>query len=148
MHHILVINGPNLNLLGVREPEIYGGLTLEKIEHALQKKYSNTVKLEFFHSNSESEIVEKIQSAMQQSHGLVINAGAYTHTSVAIRDAILAVSIPAIEVHLSNIFAREQFRHQSFISDICLGIISGLGPAGYDFAISALIDHLAKKKNQ
>lgn len=136
MKKILIINGPNLNLLGTREPEIYGKLTLKDIETALTnaaQKYG--VELECFQSNHEGEIVDKICSAKNIFDAIIINPAAYTHTSVAIRDALSAVEIATIEVHISNIYSREQFRHNSLIAPVCVGQISGLGLDGY---ISAL----------
>lgn len=130
---ILVIHGPNLNMLGTREPAHYGTLTLLDINTALtQMAKQDGHMLEAFQSNSEAEIVTKIQSLMvNRVDALIINPAAFTHTSVAIRDAISAVNIPFVEVHLSNIYAREQFRHHSFFSDIAIGVISGLGAEGY-----------------
>ena len=136
MKKILIINGPNLNLLGTREPEIYGKLTLKDIETALTnaaQKYG--VELECFQSNHEGEIVDKICSAKNIFDAIIINPAAYTHTSVAIRDELSAVEIATIEVHISNIYSREQFRHNSLIAPVCVGQISGLGLDGY---ISAL----------
>ncbi len=136
---ILVINGVNLNLLGTREPEKYGAKTLEDLEKSLYSYASEIgVELETFQSNFEGEIVEKIHSALNTFDGIVINAGAYTHTSIAIRDAIAGVNIPTIEVHLTNIYKREEFRHHSYIAPVCIGQISGLGFDGYKLAISAL----------
>jgi 3-dehydroquinate dehydratase II len=133
---ILVIHGPNLNMLGVREPEHYGNLTLEDINAALaQQAKHDSIQLEAFQSNSEADIVTKIQSLMvNRVDFIIINPAAYTHTSVAIRDALSAVKIPFIEVHLSNVYAREHFRHHSYFSDIAVGVISGLGAAGYTAA--------------
>ncbi|EUJ09262.1 3-dehydroquinate dehydratase [Methylophilaceae bacterium 11] len=130
---ILVIHGPNLNMLGTREPAHYGTLTLLDINTALtQMAKQDGHMLEAFQSNAEAEIVTKIQSLMvNRVDALIINPAAFTHTSVAIRDAISAVNIPFIEVHLSNVYAREQFRHHSFFSDIAIGVISGLGAEGY-----------------
>lgn len=130
---ILVIHGPNLNLLGVREPEHYGSTTLLDINNHLAKLAKHdAIQLECFQSNSEAEIVTKIQSLMvNKVDAAIINPAAYTHTSVAIRDALSAVNIPFIEVHLSNVFAREHFRHHSYFSDIAIGVISGLGAHGY-----------------
>lgn len=141
---ILVINGPNLNMLGKREPDIYGSLSLLDIEKKLiyiAKEYS--VDIEFFQSNFEGEIVEKIQQSFENTDGIIINAGAYTHTSIAIRDAFKAVNIPFLEVHISNIFKRENFRKKSYLSDISLGVISGLGSFGYECSLKFLIDYLS-----
>lgn len=140
---IHIINGPNLNLLGTREPEIYGTTTLADIEamcSARAKKHDLTTAC--FQSNKEGELVNIIQASRQQAAGLIINAGAYSHTSVAILDALQAVEVPIMEVHLSNIFAREEFRHHSYISAIAAGVICGLGPQGYEMAIDALAARL------
>ena len=136
MKKILVINGPNLNLLGTREPEIYGRLTLNDIETQLKNKAEQLkVEIECFQSNCEGEIVNKIGLAKNKFDAIIINPAAYTHTSVAIRDAISAVDIATIEVHISNIYSREEFRHKSFISPVCIGQISGLGIDGYLLAL-------------
>ena len=146
MKNILLINGPNLNLLGKREPSIYGNKNLDQIE---QELVSNAQKakcsLECFQSNSESEIVNFIQNNAESTDVIIINPGAYTHTSIAIRDTLLAVSVPFIEVHISNIFSREEFRKQSYFSDIAVGIISGLGFEGYNLALDAAIDLINKQ---
>ncbi len=138
---ILVLNGPNLNLLGKREPEIYGTETLEDIErsargHAEQRGLT----VDFRQSNSESELVNWVQESDGQVAGLVVNAGAYTHTSVALLDALRTTSAPIVEVHLSNIFQRETFRHHSYISEVAKGVISGFGGHGYILALDALRD--------
>ena len=136
MKKILVINGPNLNLLGTREPEIYGRLTLNDIGTQLKNKAEQLkVEIECFQSNCEGEIVDKIGLAKNKFDAIIINPAAYTHTSVAIRDAISAVDIATIEVHISNIYSREEFRHKSFISPVCIGQISGLGIDGYLLAL-------------
>ena len=136
MKKILVINGPNLNLLGTREPEIYGRLTLNDIETQLKNKAEQLkVEIECFQSNCEGEIVNKIGLAKNKFDAIIINPAAYTHTSVAIRDAISAVDIATIEVHISNIYSREEFRHKSFIAPVCVGQISGLGIDGYLLAL-------------
>ncbi|MCK4546841.1 MAG: type II 3-dehydroquinate dehydratase [Candidatus Eisenbacteria sp.] len=144
---ILVIHGPNLNLLGKREPEVYGSETLDEINHRIRNyAMGKEVSLEFFQSNHEGEIIDRIQQAAEgpeKCDALVINPGAYTHYSIAIRDAISGAGLPTIEVHLSNIYAREPIRHKSVIAPVCLGQISGLGPDGYMLAIEAL---LAKEK--
>ena len=133
--NITVIHGPNLNLLGQREPDHYGTLTLDDINVALEKEASRlSMDIELYQSNSESEIVDKIQSL--QSDFIIINPAAYTHSSVAIRDALAAMEIPFIEVHISNVFAREDFRKKSFFSDIAVGVISGLGSEGYCAALN------------
>jgi 3-dehydroquinate dehydratase-2 len=135
--NILVINGPNLNLLGIREPDHYGTETLSAIETRLAKRAKQAgVRLTTYQSNSEAELVERIQQASREKVDFIlINPAAYTHTSVAMRDALAAVGIPFVEVHLSNVFSRETFRHQSYFSDIAVGIISGLGAKGYELAL-------------
>ena len=141
---IYVLNGPNLNLLGTREPEIYGAETLSDVENRTRAKAETLgYKIEFKQSNQEGELVDWIQQARNEACALVINAGAYTHTSVAILDALLATDIPCIEVHLSNIFQREEFRHHSYISRASTGIICGFGAKGYEFAIEAIADQLS-----
>ncbi len=136
---ILIINGPNLNLLGSRETKLYGATTLEDIEKECAIKSKELgLNCEFFQSNSEGEIIDKIQASRGNKQAIIINAGAYTHTSVAIRDALLAKEWIIVEVHISNIFKREEFRHNSFISDIADGMICGLGTKGYILAIDAV----------
>ena len=137
MKNILVLHGPNLNLLGTREPEHYGHDTLEEIDSLLMERAKRArVKLTCFQSNAENTLVERIQQARSESVDfIIINPAAFTHTSVAIRDALAAVKIPFIEVHLSNIFARETFRHRSYFSDLAAGVISGLGAKGYELAL-------------
>lgn len=144
METILVLNGPNLNLLGDREPEIYGHVNLEVIEQELRKQAEEAgEKLAFFQSNAEHELVDQIQQAGKDKVAfIIINPAAFTHTSVAIRDALAAVQIPFIEVHLSNIFAREEFRQHSFLSDLAIGVISGLGALGYGLALRSALEHL------
>ena len=131
---LIIINGPNLNLLGIREKEIYGETSFEEYLSTLKSKFKD-VELKFFQSNHEGELIEKIQEVGFSYEGIIINAGGFTHTSVALRDAIASVKSPAIEVHISNILNREDFRKKSFLSDVCKGIISGLGLKGYEFAI-------------
>jgi 3-dehydroquinate dehydratase-2 len=143
---ILVLHGPNLNLLGVREPEHYGNLTLADIDSHLQvlAKQAN-IALKTYQSNAEAEIVAKVQSlAINKVDFIIINPAAFTHTSISIRDAISAVKIPFIEVHLSNVFARESFRHHSYFSDIAIGVISGLGAEGYYAAFNFAANQLNK----
>ena len=141
---LLILNGPNLNLLGTREADIYGQTTLADIETLCRTQVQElNVMLDFFQSNHEGILVERIQQARGAVDLIIINPAAYTHTSVAIRDALLAVEIPVIEVHLSNIHKREPFRHHSYISDIALGQIVGLGPDGYRFAVEAGIRYLS-----
>ena len=127
---LIIVNGPNLNLLGIREKEIYGDTSFEEYFKSIKDKFSN-IDLEFFQSNHEGELIEKIQEIGFSYDGIIINAGGFTHTSVALRDAIASVKTPAIEVHISNILTREEFRKKSYLSDVCKGIISGLGLKGY-----------------
>ena len=146
MSQIMVLHGPNLNLLGTREPEIYGSATLGDIDSELQAlAVSKGVDLTTLQSNAESVLVEAIQNAVNDGTDfIVINPAALTHTSVALRDALLAVDLPFIEVHLSNVYAREAFRQKSYLSDIATAVITGLGAAGYQYALSAAIDALEK----
>ena len=137
---ILVIHGPNLNTLGKREPEIYGSKTLDDINRDLKAKGDQLgAAVETFQSNHEGAIVEKIQEAIGKHKGLIINPAAFTHTSVAIRDAVLLLEIPIVEVHLSNIYKREPFRHKSMLADVATGQISGLGVIGYTLALEAVV---------
>jgi len=133
---IVVIQGPNLNMLGVREQHIYGTMKLEQI-HDQMKRFAkeNGLEIEFFQSNLEGEIVDRIQECMGDAQGIIINPAAYSHTSIAIRDALAGVGIPAIEVHLSNIHAREEFRRKSLTAEVCAGVIAGVGPFGYHLAM-------------
>lgn len=143
MKPILILNGPNLNLLGLREPETYGHATLGDVEAdcaALGAELG--VEVQAFQSNSEGALVDAIHAARTQNAGIVFNAGAYTHTSIALRDAISGVSLPCIEVHVSNVHAREAFRHHSMIAPVCLGVIAGFGVRGYGHALRAMVDHL------
>ncbi|GHT56218.1 3-dehydroquinate dehydratase [Endomicrobiia bacterium] len=140
MKKVLVINGPNINMLGVREPEIYGNITLKGIENELSSLAKELkVEVDFFQSNHEGAIVDKIQSSLNGIAGIIINPAAFTHTSVAIRDAFIAISVPIIEVHISNIYAREEFRHKSYIAAIAVGQITGLGIDGYLFALRKIV---------
>ena len=135
---VLVLNGPNLNLLGTREPEIYGSETLASIEDASRKRAEGLgLAVKFRQSNTEGDLVDWVQEARQSYAALIVNAGAYTHTSVALLDALLAVDIPVIEVHLSNINQREEFRHHSFVSKAAVGMICGFGGYGYEMALDA-----------
>ncbi len=146
MAHLLVLHGPNLNLLGEREPEVYGSTTLAEIDSRLQQ-YAQSVghQLECFQSNAEHELIDRIHAAKKAGVDFIlINPGAFTHTSIALRDALLGVSLPFIEVHLSNVFARETYRQHSYLTDVAVGIISGLGAKGYELAIDAATDQLAK----
>jgi 3-dehydroquinate dehydratase-2 len=136
---ILIINGPNLNILGKREPEIYGTTTLSDIENRLKEKFPKA-KLDFFQSNSEGPIVEALQKALDGSiDGIVLNPGAFTHYSYAIRDAVASLKVPVIELHLSNVYAREEFRHESVIAAECKGIIAGFGARGYELDVEFLL---------
>ncbi|MDZ8263373.1 type II 3-dehydroquinate dehydratase [Nostoc sp. ChiQUE01b] len=140
---ILALHGPNLNLLGQREPEIYGSLTLAEINRLLEEEaFKLQAKVFPLQSNHEGILVDAIHAAFGQHQGIVINAGAYTHTSVALRDAIAAVNLPTVEVHLSNIYRREEFRHHSYIAPVAIGQISGFGVQSYLLGLQALIDHL------
>ena len=146
---ISVINGPNLNLLGKREPSVYGLETLESIEAKLKKKsLSEGVCIEFFQSNSEGALVDQIQKFMKDTNAFMINAGAYTHTSIALRDALLSSSKPYVELHLSNTFAREEFRHKSLLADNAVGIISGFGANSYLLAFDGILAYLRKENSK
>ncbi|MBC8044548.1 MAG: type II 3-dehydroquinate dehydratase [Rhizobacter sp.] len=138
-HHILILNGPNLSRLGKREPQLYGTRTLTEINSDLEKNFPD-IHLTFFQSEHEGALIEKIFEAADggEIHGVVLNAGGLTHTSVALRDAVASVKLPVVEVHLSNIFAREMFRRTSLLSEVCLGVISGFGESSYRLGIEAL----------
>tara|TARA_B100001939_G_scaffold299321_1_gene274700 strand:- start:103 stop:552 length:450 start_codon:yes stop_codon:yes gene_type:complete len=139
MNKIIVLNGPNLNLLGEREKKQYGTVTLKEIEKNCKNYASkNNIDLSFFQSNIEGELIDKIQNSRNNCHGLIINAGGYTHTSVAIHDALKILKIPIIELHITNIYNREDFRHISLISKLAKGVICGFGPEGYVMAIKAM----------
>ena len=146
--NILVVHGPNLNLLGIREPQTYGSTTLEQINHNLQAK-ARQLQLGLFcyQSNHEGTLVDIIHQALGEYQGIIINAGAYTHTSIAIRDALAGVGIPTVEVHLSNIYGRDRFRHHSYIAPIAIGQISGFGANSYILGLQALADYLQSKQN-
>ena len=140
---ILVIHGPNLNLLGTREPEIYGRTTLAELDADLAATAKEEdCEIESFQSNHEGALIDRIQEAHSWADGIVINPGGLTHTSVALRDALSATDLPVIEVHLSNVFAREPFRHQSTVSGVALGLVAGFGPTSYRLGLQALLDHL------
>ena len=142
---LLIIDGPNLNLVGKREPSIYGGQTLEDIQAELTTLASELdVRLKFFQSNSEGAMIDCIQNSVGSIDGILINAGAYTHTSIALRDALLGVAIPYVEVHLSNIYSREEFRHKSFLSDKALGLVCGFGPNSYHLALKGIVSYLKR----
>ena len=141
--HLLLLNGPNLNLLGQREPGIYGHSTLSMIEADLKKEAEAAgAELTCFQSNFEGALVDKIHAAMGSVHGILINAGAYTHTSIALRDALAGVAIPYVELHLSNTHARESFRHQSFLASGAVGVVCGFGAMSYSLALQGLLQHL------
>ena len=145
-YNILLLNGPNLNMLGVREPGHYGHLSLAEIERHLQQQAAKQqVTLDCFQANSEEKLIEKIHQSFQKVDFIIINPAAYTHTSVALRDALLAVGIPFVEVHLSNIHKREPFRHHSYFSDVAESVICGCGAQGYDFALQFAVNYLSKK---
>jgi len=138
---ILIINGPNLNLLGKREPEIYGSHTFEDF-FSIVKNKNPSIQLDYFQSNVEGELINKIHEVGFEYDGILLNAGGYTHTSVAISDAIAAVTTPVLEVHISNIYKREEFRHKSIISKECIGMISGLGLVGYELGLQYFISKI------
>ena len=143
--NLLFINGPNLNLVGKREPKIYGSQTLDDIqEDLLSLAIELDLKLQFFQSNSEGEMIDCVHENAGSVDGILINAGAYTHTSIALRDALLGVDIPYVEVHLSNIYAREQFRHKSFLSDKALGVVCGFGAISYQLALQGIVSYLKR----
>ena len=144
--NILLINGPNLNLLGTREPEIYGNKTLSDIEQDLTKVAQKiSINLECFQCNHEGEIVDNIQDSVKSIQGILINAGAFTHTSISIRDALIGSKIPFVELHISNIFSREEFRKESYLTDKAIGIISGFGISSYYLALDGIIEYLSNK---
>ncbi len=143
MNKIIILNGPNLNLLGEREKEKYGNVTLKDVENNCNEfARKNNIELTLFQSNIEGELVEKIQESRKDQDGLIINAGGYTHTSVAIHDSLKVLKIPIIELHITNIYNREEFRHKSLISKLAVGIICGFGTEGYTMALKAMINYL------
>ncbi len=147
MARVFIVNGPNLNLLGTRETQFYGNDTLAEIEAELQRMFDQEHALRFFQSNVEGQIINALHEVRNWAEGIVINPGAYTHYSYAIHDAIKAIRIPTVEVHLSNIHARDEFRHKSVIVPACLGQISGFGSHGYALAVTALLGHLSTSKS-
>lgn len=146
MPAFLILNGPNLNLLGTRQPEVYGRTTLADIETMCREHAAAIgVEIDFAQSNHEGALVDMIHAARGKRDGLILNAGAYTHTSIALMDAISSAELPAIELHLSNVHAREEFRHVSYIGKVSLGMICGFGARGYTLAMDAMLDHIRKR---
>jgi 3-dehydroquinate dehydratase-2 len=141
MLHLAIVNGPNLNLLGSREPQVYGNVSFEHFFEQLTARYPD-VKLTYYQSNVEGELISYLHSCMEKVSGIILNAGAYTHTSIALADAISGINIPVVEVHISNVLAREDYRKTSYISAKCVGSISGLGLEGYALAVQYFIRHL------
>lgn len=143
---LLILSGPNLNLLGTREPEIYGSETLEDVERSLRELVAaRGIALKFKQSNSEGALIDALHEARLECAGVVFNPGGYTHTSVALRDAISAIAIPVVEVHLSNVHAREEFRKRSYLAPVCIGTISGFGTNSYRLGVDALLDYLERR---
>ena len=143
---VLYLNGPNLNMLGIREPTIYGALTLKQIEHQVQEKAQELgIQIEFRQSNHEGSLIDWIHEASGIFDAIILNAGAYTHTSIAIRDAISSIKVPVVEIHLSNVHAREEFRKKSFIAPVCAGVIAGFGAESYTLALIAVSGLLVKQ---
>jgi 3-dehydroquinate dehydratase-2 len=142
---ILVVHGPNLNALGTREPAVYGTTSLADIEAELVVLAKERgAEVDFFQSNHEGALIDRIQDARASAHGILINPGGLTHTSVSLRDALAATDLPVVEVHLSNVWAREEFRHRSFVSAVAVGVVSGFGAASYRLGLEALLGHLAR----
>ncbi len=139
MKHIEIVNGPNLNLTGKREPAIYGNTTMEEMVDALRRRFPD-VEIGYFQSNVEGEIINRLHEVGFSAQGIILNAGGYSHTSVAIHDAIAAITTPVIEVHISNIYAREEYRRHSLLSDVCRGVVCGLGLEGYRFAVESFLN--------
>ncbi len=138
MKRIEIINGPNLNLTGIRQPEIYGSTTMEQLLSRLRERFS-TAQIGYYQSNIEGELINRIHAVGFEADGIVLNAGGYSHTSVALHDAVAAISTPVVEVHISNIFAREEYRRHSMLSDVCRGMVCGLGLEGYRFAVESFL---------
>ena len=146
-HSILVLNGPNLNLLGTRQPEIYGSTTLADVEAACRAHAEDLgMAVSFLQSNHEGALIDAIHAARGTHDGIVFNAGGYTHTSIALMDAVASVEIPTIELHVSNVHAREDFRHKSYLARVAVGVIAGFGPNGYRLALTAMRDHLEARR--
>jgi len=144
---VLVVHGPNLNLVGTREPEVYGRTSLAEIDAALSAQAKAAgVELRVVQSNHEGELIDAIQAARGSADGVLINPGGLTHTSVSLRDALVAAELPTVEVHLSNIFAREAFRRHSYVSDVAVGVVTGFGPASYRLGLEALLEHLGRRR--
>ena len=147
MTSLLILNGPNLNLLGVRQPEVYGTTTLAEVQALCQARATERgIELAFHQSNHEGQLLDWIHGARGVVDGIILNAGAYTHTSIALMDALSSAEVPAIELHLSNVHAREDFRHGSYIAKVAVGVIAGFGPEGYLLAIDAMLGHLTKRR--
>lgn len=145
MASVLILNGPNLNLLGMRQPEVYGTTTLADIEQSCRKHgHAIDIEVDFEQSNHEGVLLDLIHGARERHDGIILNAGAYTHTSIALMDAISSVEVPTIELHLSNVHAREPFRHTSYIAKVCVGIICGFGAQGYILALDAIKAHVSR----
>ena len=146
---ILVLHGPNLNMLGVREPELYGKDSLKEINRSIESAAaSRGIEIRVHQSNHEGVLVDEIQKALQWADGILINPGAYTHTSIALRDAFIAANLPVVEVHMSNIYARKQFRHHSYISPVAIGQVCGFGRNSYLLGLEALIDHIGNRSER
>ncbi|WP_226782273.1 type II 3-dehydroquinate dehydratase [Oceaniglobus trochenteri] len=146
MPSVLILNGPNLNLLGQRQPQVYGHTTLAEVEQQCREAAGPlNLEIQFEQTNHEGGMVDLIHAARGKHQGMILNAGAYTHTSIALMDAISSAELPTIELHLSNVHAREAFRHQSYIARVAIGVICGFGPRGYTLALEAMADHLAEK---
>lgn len=147
-HQILILNGPNLNLLGVREPEVYGIVTLDEIFAILVSIAGSRAELRHLQSNNEGDLIDAIQDARTWADGIVFNPAAYTHTSIALRDAVVASGLPVVETHLSNVHAREEWRKISRLTEVCLGVVAGFRADSYSLALEALISHLDQEKKQ